>query len=111
MVVILAEVASDEGGGSGPPVALPADPDPVLGSADKLCLVLHEGLVAGDIAMDFLYEFLGSEVAVVVLEHLDEGVEVVEEGLGLGDGEGAYVLLLYFLLLESLGHRSLLFID
>lgn len=38
--------------------------------------------------VDFLDELAGGEVLVMFLEHLDEGIEVGVEGLGLGDLEG-----------------------
>lgn len=38
--------------------------------------------------MDFLDELAGGEVLIMFLEHLDEGIEVGVEGLGLGDLKG-----------------------
>lgn len=91
MVEVLADFALQHELFARPPITLPTDAYLLPGHLDSQLLTLgllldplHEGV-------DLNEELAGSEVRMVLLQHRDEGIEVVWEGLGLSDGEVADV--------------------
>ena len=87
MVVVFAERALQHFGFAAPAVAFLADAYFVPGCGEGAVLVLGAGLEAVGEVVDLSQKLPRRQLRVLFVEHLDEGVEVVEVGLVLGDGE------------------------
>ncbi len=89
MIVVLASGALKHRGIPGPAVAVLAYFDFMSSGADAGVLLLGLLFVAGHKGMHLHDEFPGGKSCVFFLEHPQEGVEVVVEGLLPADGEGS----------------------